>query len=76
LNFTGGYSGCKVGEFVRFIKNVGGNLVDRKIGNLIAEEVVELCDIFEHGDDFGHECTDILVVFVIRQCDEILDVDD
>jgi hypothetical protein len=49
-----------------FIKNVGGNLVDRKIGNLIAEEGLELCDIVEHGYDFGHEITDTVVVFFIR----------
>ena len=28
LNFADGYGGCKIGEFVRFIKNVGGNLVE------------------------------------------------
>ena len=38
LNFTGGYGSCKIGKFVWFIKNVGGNLVDRKIGDLVTKE--------------------------------------
>ena len=62
MNFTGGYSSCKIGEFVRFIEN----LVDRKIGDLVTEERVELRNIFEYGYDFGHESADILVVFAVR----------
>jgi hypothetical protein len=65
LNFAGGYGSCKVGEFVWFIENVGSNLVDRKVGDLVAEKGVKLCDIFEHGYDFGHESTDVLVIFAI-----------
>ena len=52
LNFTGGYGSCKIGEFVWFIKNVGCNLVDKKVGDLASEEGVKLRDIFEYRDDF------------------------
>jgi hypothetical protein len=41
-------------------------LVDRKVGDLVAEERVELRDIFEHGYDFRHESTDVLIVFAVR----------
>ena len=61
LNFTGGYGSCKIGEFVWFIENVGCNLVDRKVGDLVSEEGVTLRD-----NDFGHENTDVLVVFAVR----------
>jgi hypothetical protein len=51
-----GYGSCKIGEFVRFIENIGGNLVDRKkADDLVAEEGVELRNIFGQGYDFGHE---------------------
>ena len=49
LNFTSRYSSCEIGEFVRFVKDIGGDLVDRKVGDLDAEERVELCDMFENG---------------------------
>jgi hypothetical protein len=43
-------------------------LVDRKVGDLVAEERVELRDIFEHGYNFKsrRESTDVLIVFAVR----------
>ena len=66
LNFTGGYGSCKIGEFVWFIENVGCNLVDVKVGDLVSEEGVKLRDIFENRYDFGNESADVLVVFAVR----------
>ena len=40
LDFTGGYGSCKVGGLVWFIENVGCNLVDREVGDLVSEEGV------------------------------------
>ena len=55
-NSTGGYGSCKI----------GGDLIDRKVSHLVAEEWVELCDIFEYRYNFGHKSADILVVFAVR----------
>ena len=66
LNFTSGYSSCKIGEFVWFIENVGCDLVERKVGDLVSEEGFESRDIFEYGYDFGHESADVLVIFAVR----------
>lgn len=51
-------------------------MVDGEVGDLVAEERVELSDVFEDGDDFGHEGTDVLVVFVVGLGLEVGDVDD
>jgi hypothetical protein len=76
LNFTCGHGSCKIGQFVWFVEHVGGNLVDGKVGDLVTEERVKLRNVFEYGYDFGHESADVLVVFAVRQGDEILDVND
>ena len=50
-NFTSGYNSCKIGESVWFIENVGGgNLSDRKVGDLVSEEGVELRDFLKISD--------------------------
>ena len=66
LNFSGGDGSCKVREFVWFVEYVRGDLVDGKVGYLVAEEGVELGDIFEDGHDLRHEGANILVIFVVR----------
>ena len=43
-NFTSEYDSCKIGESVWFIENVGGEMADRKVGDLVSEEGVELRD--------------------------------
>jgi hypothetical protein len=40
--------------------------VGRKVGDLAAEERVELRNISEDEYDFGHESTDLSVVFAVR----------
>ena len=50
MNFTGGYGSCKIGEFVWSIENVGGKMVDRKVGDLVSEEGVELRDFLTISD--------------------------
>ena len=51
LNLTGGYGSCKIGEFVCFIENVGGNLADhRKVSDLVSEEGIELRDYLMISD--------------------------
>ena len=50
LNITGGYDSCKIGEFVWFIENVGGEMADRKVGDLVSEEGIELRDFLTISD--------------------------
>ena len=66
MNFTSRYGSCKIGGFVWFIENIGCNLVDRKVNDLVSEEGVKLRDIFEYSYDFGHESADVFVVFAVK----------
>ena len=75
-DFARRYGRGEIGQFVRLVKDVGCDLVDGEVGDLIAEERVELGDVLEDGDDFGHEGADVLVVFVVGQRDEVFDLDD
>ena len=50
MNFTSGYGGCKIGEFVWFIEDVGGKTADRKVSDLVSEEGVELRNFLTISD--------------------------
>ena len=53
------------------MKDIGRNLVDGKVGDLVTEERIQLGDVLEHGYDLGHEGADVLVVFVVGLCEEV-----
>ena len=75
-HFTCRDCSSKVCELVGFVKDIGRNLVDGKVGDLIAEERIQLGDVLEDGYDLGHERTDVLVVFVVGLREEVVDVHD
>lgn len=64
-NFTSGDGGSKVCKLVGFVEDIGRNLVDGEVGDLITEERIELSDVLEDRDDLRHECANVLVVFVV-----------
>ena len=76
LDLACGDCSGKICKFVGFVKDIGGNLIDGKVGDLVAEEWIELGNVLEDGDDLGHEGTYVLVVLVEGLGVEVLDVGD
>jgi len=49
-------------------------LVDgREVSDLVTKEGCSAGRFSEDGDDLGHEGADVLVVFIVELCDEVLD---
>jgi len=49
----------EIGEFIGFVKDVGGSLIDGNLRYLISEQRVELGDTVEDGNDFRHKSTNV-----------------
>jgi hypothetical protein len=75
-NLTGGDRHCEIRKFVRFVKDIGCNLVDGEVGDLVAEERVQLRNILEDGHNFRHERSDVLVIFAVGLRDEVVYLND
>lgn len=66
----------EVRKLVRLVKDVRCHLVNREVGNLIAEERIQLGDVLEYRDDLRHERANVLVILIVRLRREILHVHD
>jgi hypothetical protein len=75
-DLTGGDRSCEIRKFVRFVKDIGCNLVDREVGDLVAEERVQLRNILEDGHNFRHERADVLAIFVVGLRNEVVYLND
>lgn len=75
-HLAGRDSSSEVCELVGLVKDIGRDLVDGEIGNLITEERIKLSDVLEDRDNLGHESTDVLVVLVVGLGEKVVDVHD